>query len=281
VPSREGKSSKRIKLPERPEGEPRYVRKSPSLFQALFGLLPGLAMLSATFSSLLRFFAGMGVRKPVGKRPEKLLKLYDIEGDPECRRVREALTMLDLDAIILPCPRGGTRYREEAFKLGGKERFPFLVDENTDKNLYGAKNILPYLFKMYGDRKIPFVLRHPFVGFTSFLASLVRLFRGVRKARHIKGIKIDDPTTIELYSYEAAPPCKLVREVLTELEIPYWLHNVGKRSLQRKKFVERSGRMMVPYLADNNNDVNLFESRDIIAYLYDTYGQPAIKKTRQ
>jgi len=282
VPSiRPGKEPKRSKLQkDEPKKQQRFMRKrSPSLLRALFGLLPGLAMVSSTFASILRFFAGTGVKKPLGKRPDKTIRLYDIEGDPECRRVREAMTMLDLDAIVLPCPKGGRRYRDEAEKLGGKEKFPFIVDENTDVKLYGTKNILPYLFKTYGDGRMPFVLRHPFVSFTSFLASLARLFRGVRKARNIKEVKIDDPTTIELYSYEAAPPCRLVREVLTELEIPYFLHNVGKRSPKRKSFVERSGKMMVPYLADKNNNANLFESNDIIEYLYENYGQ-TIKKAK-
>ena len=33
---------------------------------------------------------------------------------PYCRAVREALTALHLDAEILPCPRGGSRFRPEA-----------------------------------------------------------------------------------------------------------------------------------------------------------------------
>jgi len=268
----QGKEPKRSPKKEEKKQRKETPKRSPSLARALFGLLPSIALLSATLASLLRLFAGLGVKKPLGKRPEKLIRLYDIEGDPECRRVREALTVLDLDAIILPCPAGGRRYREEADKIGGKAKFPFLVDENTDTKLYGTKKIIPYLFKTYGDSKIPFVLRHPLAGLTSFLASLVRLFRGVRKARYVKEVQIDDPATIELYSYEAAPPCRLVREVLTELEIPYWLHNVGKRSAKRKRFVERSGKMMVPYLVDNNNNEALFESNDIIEYLYETYG---------
>lgn len=64
--------------------------------------------------------------------------------------------------------------------------------------------------------------------------------------------------------------------MLTELEIPYLLHNVAKRSPSRRQFVERSGRMMVPYLIDSNTEKGakgLFESRDIIKYLCKTYGQ--------
>ncbi len=35
--------------------------------------------------------------------------------------VREALTELDLDAIIYPCPKGGVRFRQKAQELGGKQ----------------------------------------------------------------------------------------------------------------------------------------------------------------
>lgn len=83
-------------------------------------------------------------------------------------------------------------------------------------------------------------------------------------------------TDIELYSFECSPYARLVREVLSELELPYLLHNVGKRSPSRGKFFERSGKVMVPYLIDKNSKVKgttgMFESADIINYLVKTYG---------
>jgi len=250
------------------------TKKSPWLFSAICGLVPGFALITATFATILRFFAGFSVRKPLGPRPSKHLKLYEYEGDPNSRLVREALTMLDLEAIILPCPKGSKRFRPEAMEVGGKDKYPLLVDENNDTKLYGARNIVPYLFETYGDGHVPFVLRMPFVVVSSFFASLIRGFRGVRRQKGIQDTKIE-PTSIELYSYEAAPHCRLVREVLSELEIPYVLHNVGKRSPSRKAFVGKSGRMMVPYLIDNNTDKGskgMFESCDIIKYLHRTYG---------
>lgn len=183
-------------------------------------------------------------------------------------------------------------------QVGGKEKFPLLIDDNTDRRLYGARNIVPYLFKNYGTGRVPFALRMPFAGLFSFFASLIRGFAGVRRKKGIKDVKLgklsitkynntkdnthlttkkySDPTSIELYSYEASPHCRLVREVLSELEIPYLLHNVAKRSPSRKQFVERSGRMMVPFLIDNNTEKGakgLFESRDIMKYLCKTYGE--------
>jgi len=254
----------------------RKYKSSPWLFSAVLGMVPGFALITATLATLVRFFSGLTVRKGcLGTRPAKNLKLYEFEGDPNSRLVREALTMLDLDCVIMPCPKGSKKFRNEAIRIGGKEKFPLLVDENTDRKLYGARNIVPYLFRTYGDGQIPFVLRMPFMGLSSFFASLLRGFRGIRKQKGAKDVQIE-PTSIELYSYEAAPHCRLVREVLSELEIPYLLRNVGKRSANRKRFVEKSGRMMVPYLIDNNTEKGsqgMFESCDIIKYLQKTYGR--------
>jgi len=249
-------------------------KAAPSLWRAMYGMIPSFALITSTLATFMRFFAGFSVCKPLGKRPDKPLRLYDIEGDPNCRRVREALTFLDLEAIILPCPKGGKVFRYEAAKVGGKEKFPLLVDENNDRKLYGAKNIVPYLFRNYGKgARIPFAMWHPLVGLSSFFASLVRGFAGVRKRKGMKEYGFEDPTTIELWSYEASPHCRLVREMLTELEIPYLLHNVGKRSPNRKKFVQLSGRMMVPYLLDKSKEKEgIFEHKDIISYLERTYG---------
>ena len=44
-------------------------------------------------------------------RPEEPIILYDSEGCPFCRKVRECVSILDLDVIFLPTPRGGARFR--------------------------------------------------------------------------------------------------------------------------------------------------------------------------
>ncbi len=46
------------------------------------------------------------------QQPVKALKLYEFEGSPFCRRVREVITLLNLDVEIYPCPKGGTKYGE-------------------------------------------------------------------------------------------------------------------------------------------------------------------------
>ena len=48
----------------------------------------------------------------------------------------EVLTALDLEAVIYPCPKGGTRFRSVVRERGGKEQFPYLVDPNTGIAIY-------------------------------------------------------------------------------------------------------------------------------------------------
>ena len=87
------------------------------------------------------------------KRPEKPLKLYEFEGCPFCRKVREAIVWLDLDPIVYPCPQGGKRYREFVKETGGKAQFPYLIDENTGTKMYESDDIIEYLYENYGPGK--------------------------------------------------------------------------------------------------------------------------------
>ena len=216
-------------------------------------------------ASGLRFGLGLsGLRG--GKRPDKLLELYEFEACPFCRKVREGLTAFDLEAMIYPCPRG-SRHRDTVVARGGKARFPYLVDPNTGREMYDSDAILRYLADTYGDGSVPAGLRLGWLTtFTSALASALRANRG-RKARPAR--VPDRP--LELWSFDACPFCRLARETLSELTLPYHLHNVGKGSPSRSAFLELSGRMRVPFLRDPNTGVSIFESADIVAYLEKTY----------
>jgi len=55
-------------------------------------------------------------------RPAKPLELYEYEACPFCRKVREAVSMLDIDVIVYPCPRDGKRYRDKVIEMGGKSQ---------------------------------------------------------------------------------------------------------------------------------------------------------------
>jgi glutathione S-transferase len=226
-----------------------------------------LDVLTSFVASGVRLTNGVQVAN-VGPRPEQPLVLYEFEGCPYCRKVREALTMLDLEAEIRPCPKGGARFRGEASAKGGKAQFPYLVDPNTHLAMYESNDIITYLYKQYGTRK-PRVFA--WTGLMTMLTGvLVSLLRGPGGAFARKSRAPVKP--LELYSSEGSPYCRIVRETLCQLELPYLLHNVGYDSARRPAFVARSGRQMIPYLVDPNTDVAMFESAEIKAYLIRTYG---------
>jgi glutathione S-transferase len=218
-------------------------------------------------ATLARLGGGLRV-ETLGRRPEKPLELYEFEGCPYCRKVREVLTALDLEALVYPCPKGGSRFREIVRERGGKAQFPYLVDPNTGQAMYESGDIVRYLFNEYGTGRVPLLYSiGPLFDATSALASAWRLGAGAR-------VEPSKPPAmpLELWSFEASPFCRIVRETLCTLEIPYHLRNVGKNSPNRDAFVERSGKMQVPFLADPNTQVELFESADIVRYLRATYG---------
>ncbi|WP_111497527.1 glutathione S-transferase N-terminal domain-containing protein [Marinobacter bohaiensis] len=222
------------------------------------------------------------------RAPAKPLVLYDMEGCPYCRRVREALSALHLDADIRPCPRGGTRYRPEAQRLGGKPLFPLLVDPNTDRVMYESADIVSYLFSTYAQRDVPTYYRAwPHQPVLGSLASMARGLRGLR-ARPARAA--DQP--LHLWSFEGSPYSRLVRERLCELELPYRLHNLGKEHWseigparrrikagpyepipggKRARFFEEHQRVQVPFLEDPNTGAALFESAAILDYLDQQY----------
>lgn len=218
--------------------------------------------------TLGRFGHGRQVGR-LGARPERTLQLFEFEGCPYCRKVREALSVLDLEVDVFPCPKNGPRYREEVKQRGGKAQFPFLVDPNTSVEMYESDAIVQYLFERYGDGSVPYPLA--LGALTDLSAQLAGLWRPGFGAFWQRGRPPEKP--LELWSFEASPFSRIVREKLCTLEIPYRLHNVAKGSPSRDEFVRSSGKMMVPWLVDPNTGESLFESAEIVRYLDERYGE--------
>ncbi len=238
-------------------------------------------------STVLR--AGVGVQaSPAASQPIELLRLYEFEGCPHCRLVREVLTELDLDALILPCPRGGRRFRAEVVERGGKAQFPYLVDPNTGTEMYESADIIEYLFATYGQRKPAWHWRLvELQRFGSVLTSITRLGVGTT----LRAAKAPEQP-LELYSFEASPFARPVRDLLCEMEIPYVLRSVGRTqpgdwlppalrgtnstmtpgTRNRRALLQRAGMISIPYLVDPNTGQEMAESADILTYLRDTYG---------
>lgn len=242
---------------------------------------------TSTFATALR--TGVGVTAhPAAEKPAELLELYEFEGCPYCRLVREALTELDLDAMIYPCPKGGKRFRPQVTKMGGKAQFPFLVDPNTGQQMYESLDIIDYLFETYGQRPLPLKWRAGLL--QKFGSSVTGIARGMTGVRATPSHPPAEP--LQLYSFESSPFARPVRDLLCELEIPYILRSAGRTRVSdwvppvirdslnlqsdpdlenRKTLLERAGRVSIPYLVDPNTGEEMAESEDIIQYLTATY----------
>ncbi|MCW5830487.1 MAG: glutathione S-transferase N-terminal domain-containing protein [Deltaproteobacteria bacterium] len=223
---------------------------------------------TSALATAARLGAGIVAEQPA-RRPGRPLELYEFEACPFCRKVREALTELDLEVMIYPCPKGGKIYRPRVKQLGGKEMYPFLVDPNTGVQLYESADIVGYLFKTYGGRAAgPLLAIDSLANVTSFIASSSRAAHGHRARPSRQPEK-----PLEMYGFEASPLSRIVRETLCELETPYLLHNIGKGSPSREEFVKRTGQELIPWLIDSNTGASLGpDPQAIRQYLIDTYG---------
>eukprot|EP01026_Neomeris_dumetosa_P072127 TRINITY_DN73304_c0_g1_i3.p2 TRINITY_DN73304_c0_g1~~TRINITY_DN73304_c0_g1_i3.p2 ORF type:complete len:235 (-),score=26.06 TRINITY_DN73304_c0_g1_i3:188-892(-) len=203
------------------------------------------------------------------KRPKLPLKLYEFEGCPFCKKVREIISYLDLDVEMYPCPKGGQRFRSLVVEKAGKAQFPYLVDPNTGIEMFESDDIVRYLCKEYGDGKVPFASNLP-LGLTLItlvFASMMRTSKGL-----LASPSRSPKQALVLYGYEGSPFTKLARERLCELEIPYLYKNVARGSPKRQALFEDWGKFSVPYIEDPNTKIAMFESVEIVKYLQATYG---------
>lgn len=229
------------------------------------------------------------------KRPQKLLKLYEFEGCPYCRKVREALSVLDLDVMVYPCPRetlkaygvcDKARYRPEVTKLGGQQSYPFFVDENTGVKMNGSADIVAYLWKTYGQNAKPpltYKIGQMLDNTPAFM--LPALCRPMTTHGTLRVPSKLPKEPLVLWGCEGSPFVKMVREVLCCLEIPYKLINVAHGSdAKRLEFRKKYGNMLstvraatskttvqMPLLVDPNTGIEMLESASIAAYLWETY----------
>jgi len=261
----------------------------------------------ATMPLFLRFGAGAFAPSNISecKRPKKRLILYEYEGCPFCRKVRETLSTLCLEVEIRPCPRETfsqyghcdlSRFRPEVAKhpKGGHLRFPFLIDEGNNVAMYDSDDIIKYLWQHYGhaaDMPISlFMTTIPPFTYFSFLACAFRLSPSMG---WIRTPSKKPEKLLELWGFESSPFCRIVRETLCTLEIPYILHNIPHYAVEKrlefaKKFnnelklnknglpLEGATRLQLgmgkfPWLVDPNTNVSMDESGEIVKYLLKQY----------
>ena len=229
-----------------------------------------LAVASSMAVTVLRGGSGSRVGT-VGPRPAEGLTLYEFEACPFCRKVREALSILDLEVEIRPCPKGGTIYRPEVQNRGGRSLFPYLVDPQAGVEMYESDDIVRHLFDCYGEGKVPRRLSAGAWNTASaVLSGLPRMGRGAFAVPSRR-----PALPLELWGFEASPRCRLVRERLCVLELPYRLRNVARGSQGRWALRERAPRLGLPLLGDPNTGEENEGLTAILDYLDRTYALPA------
>ena len=244
-----------------------------------------LEVATSGFASIARLPFGSKVdeaciARPAGAVPKEPIILYEFEACPFCRRVREALSQLDLTVEVRPCPKDAVKHRTEVEAMGGKLTFPFLVDPNTEAGeggMYEREDICRYLYATYGNgAEFPEGIISTTV-LTGWMPTLLRAGRGMtRYANATTHAGAADLKPLTLYNYEGNQFARLAREALCELELPYTLFNCGKGSPKRATLTEVAGEgASVPYLVDPNTGQNVGESEEIVAYLFKTYGGAA------
>lgn len=114
---------------------------------------------------------------------------------------------------------------------------------------------------------------------SSVLASSVSAWRGTAAFR---GNRRQPEKLLELYEFEASPFCRLVREVLTELDLDAMIYPCPKGGERfRPEAVARSGTSQFPFLVDPNTGDELLESADIIDHLYKHYGNASDARAKR
>jgi glutathione S-transferase len=105
--------------------------------------------LNSAVASAARLGRGSRCSVTTARTGLKPLTLYNMEGSPYCRKVREALSELDLPHIVRNVPKGSPK-RAELQQRGGKVQVPYLIDPNTDQEMYESDDIVAYLQERYG-----------------------------------------------------------------------------------------------------------------------------------
>jgi hypothetical protein len=201
-----------------------------------------------------------------GSRQQPDLVLYARMDGPG-KKVREALSILDLDCLVYPSTRSWEGFDANEGSL-------LFVDRSGDREMKDPDDICAYLFGTYGggEDRVPWVLRRG-NGMGDILLKVALWLRGDRgnvyRGRESKGCV----APCEFWAYEASPFCGVVAEVLSEAGVPHVLKSVARGSSKRDELFEQMGHFQAPFFVDPNEDSCLFESASIIEYVESRYAK--------
>lgn len=78
-------------------------------------------------------------------RPTTNIIFYDDEASPQCRKVREACSLLDLTVVYRPLQQGGRGWGDDLPMTAGMKATPYMID--GDVKMHNADEIVGYLFE--------------------------------------------------------------------------------------------------------------------------------------
>lgn len=263
------------------------VRRSPSLKMSVPNALD---IFTSGLASICRFPNGVTVENSA-PQGSTLLQLFDVETSLECRVVRERISELDLVIqAVIPATSNSRVFSGSNYKyaLPIDAEIPRLVvkdEKGGEITFVGRASICSYLDETFAtttssasppaseDIRAQVLNVALIVG--NYVASFLRLGRGSSVASAASSASTPRPQKpLILYSYEGNQFCRLVREVMTELDIVYELRSAGKLSPRRQELADMTGgSSQCPFLVDPNTGAQMPESKDIIRYLYKTYAQ--------
>ena len=211
-------------------------------------------------------------------RPDQPLVLYEYEGSPFCRKVREAALLLDIPIENRPCPGARAGFAKELQERTGRMTVPYMVDPNKDGvEMFESDDIIEYMLDTYGpsrdayDPKALWPLRGGFALITATIATILRGNAGSSRQENARPDNTE-MQPLELWGYEPSPFVRPVREKLESLCLKHVVVPTPRGSANRDRLIARTGKQFqVPYLVDPNTGVELFESPDIIDYLEEVY----------
>jgi len=210
-------------------------------------------------------------------RPQAPLVLYEYEGSPFCRKVREAALLLDVPVEMRPCPGARAGFASELQQRTGRMTVPYLIDPNAEVEMFESDDIIEYMLSTYGpsrdsyDPKALWPLRGSFALTTATFATL---FRGLAGSKPQQNARPDngEMLPLELWGYEVSPFVRPVREKLCSLCLKHVVVPTARGSVNRDRLIAKTGvQFQVPFLSDPNTGVELFESAEIIEYLEEVY----------
>lgn len=213
------------------------------------------------------------------KTPEQMLTIF-AKMDGPGRKVREALSILDLDACVYPSTRSWTG-------MGFDHRQQTLVmrDPNAGKELFDADDIVEYLFNAYGSGvdAVPWVMKRENAIGAALMKVAVWLrsdhgteFNGnsLSDSRDATDASMVDPTTFEFWAYEASPFCGVAAEAIYAAGLPHVLKTVARGSSKRDVLFEAEGHFQAPFILvrdEAGGMEGMFESTAIIEYVDSRY----------